>query len=368
VTPLRVLHAHSGNIYGGVERTLVTLVQQRGLAPDVEWRFALTHAGRLSEELAANGAAPAVIGRARASRPWTVWAARAQLRALLARHPCDVAIVHSLWGLGLFGPTLRRAGLPVALWVHGTAPSPWWLTAWSRRVTPDLVIANSRYTASHLPECARGLPSEIVYPPRAPLRPREDRVELRRRLGASDGDVVLLSLARLEAGKGHGILLEALTALRGDWRLWIAGRATQPSEHAYEASLRADVATRGLRERVAFLGERTDIADLLHASDVFVQPNIAPEAFGQALVEAMASGTPVVAANNGATPELVGTGTALLVPTGDAAALAAAIQSLLDDGAARRTMGEAGRRAAAMVNDPAIVIPHLARVLHSAAS
>lgn len=366
--PLKVLHVHSGNMYGGVERSLVTIAAHRGLTPEIAWRFALSETGRLSRELADAGAAPVVIGRTRARRPWTVWAARAQLRALLRRDPCDVAVVHSLWGLALFGPTLRRAGLKLVLWVHGVAPSPAWEQAAARRIPPDFVIANSGHTARQLPAPFAGLPTEVVHPPEAPQPPTPGaRARLRAELGVGAGTVVLVSVARLEPAKGQHVLLRALAGLPGDWRLWVAGGAVRPAEREHEALLHAEARRLGLEARVAFLGERTDIADLLDAADIYVQPNTAPEGFGLALVEALAAGRPVVATDCGPTAEMTTAATARLVPPGDAAALRDALAALLADAGARQSMGASGPHVARALSDPAGVLPRLAVVLRQAA-
>lgn len=359
---LRVLHAHSGNIYGGVETILVTLARHAALAPDIAWRFALTTEGRLSGELAALGAAPIVVGSARASRPWTVWAARAQLAQSLRRAPCDVAIVHSLWGLAMFGATLRRSGARLVRWVHGP-PGPAWQVAWAARTTPDLLIANSRYTASHWLRPHAAVRHEVVYPPLAQRAPAEGaRARIRAELGVAPEAVALIHVARVEPAKGQRLLIEALSRLGGPWVLWVAGRAS-PADRAYEAALRADVARLGLERRVTFLGERTDIPDLLEAADIFVQPNVAPEPFGLALVEALAAGLPVVATDCGAVPELTNPATARVVPPGAAGPLRDALSGLMNDAPARQAMRAAGPAAARAINDPARIIPRLAALL-----
>ncbi|HEU4420909.1 MAG TPA: glycosyltransferase family 4 protein [Pilimelia sp.] len=105
----------------------------------------------------------------------------------------------------------------------------------------------------------------------------------------------------------------------------------------------------GLRERVTFLGfvDHDRVPALLRGADVLVMPSRYEE-LGTAVVEAMHCGVPVVAARTGGMPGLVGDGEAgLLVDPGDVAGFAAAIDRLLADPAARRRMGEQGRRRAA---------------------
>ena len=83
---------------------------------------------------------------------------------------------------------------------------------------------------------------------------------------------------------------------------------------------------------------------LYQGADIAVVPSLWREPFGLVAVEAMAAGLPVVASDTGGLSDIVRPGqTGLLVPPGDAAALAAALETLLDDAALRARMGAAGR-------------------------
>jgi L-malate glycosyltransferase len=96
-------------------------------------------------------------------------------------------------------------------------------------------------------------------------------------------------------------------------------------------------------ERFAFLGHRDDVPSILAQADVFVLPSRS-EAFPNSIIEAMASGLPVVASDVGGIPELVEEGrTGHLVPVGDPKALAAALSSLLADPRRAAELGQAGR-------------------------
>src|SRR5271170_8284030 len=77
---VRVLHLHSGNMYGGVETLLVVLGKLRQLCPEMEPSFGLCFEGRLSRELEAASANVHMLGKVRMSRPWSVWRARRRLR------------------------------------------------------------------------------------------------------------------------------------------------------------------------------------------------------------------------------------------------------------------------------------------------
>jgi glycosyltransferase involved in cell wall biosynthesis len=103
----------------------------------------------------------------------------------------------------------------------------------------------------------------------------------------------------------------------------------------------------GIAERTVFLGLRTDLHLLLRDVDVFVHPAVWHEAFGLTIVEAMAAGCPVVASRIGAIPELVVEGeTGFVVPAGDSAAIAQALERLAADPSLRARLGTAARRRA----------------------
>ena len=169
----------------------------------------------------------------------------------------------------------------------------------------------------------------------------EARARIRAELGLSAERPVVAIIARLIGAKGHTDLFEAVNLLGDRWPdLTVLVAGTGPKEEA----LKAKVTELGLAARVLFLGFRKDVADLYAASDIAAVPSIWPEAFGYAAIEALAVGTPVIASNHGALPELVPEGQAgLLIPPGNAPALAAALDKLLSDPALRSQYGNFGR-------------------------
>jgi glycosyltransferase involved in cell wall biosynthesis len=166
---------------------------------------------------------------------------------------------------------------------------------------------------------------------------------LRRQLRlAADAPVVFFA-GRAEHYKGIGVLLDAVKRLQDEGRsveTVCCGDGPELDhfrEHAANLSLKD----------VHFLGRRSDVAQLLAGATVAVVPSLWAEAFGLTVVEAMAAGVPVVATSTGGIPELVENGvTGVLVPAGDADALAAAIGGLLQDAGLCARMGSAGRERA----------------------
>ncbi|UFZ01856.1 glycosyltransferase [Bradyrhizobium ontarionense] len=153
------------------------------------------------------------------------------------------------------------------------------------------------------------------------------RQELRRRLGLPPGSLVGV-FSRLAAWKGQHVLIQALADLP-DVHCIIVGDALF-GEQDYAVQLRRLVADLGLGDRVHFLGHRGDVPVLMQAVDAMVHPSIDPEPFGRTLVEAMLAGVPVIATDAGAAPDILEHGRAgLLVPPGDARALAEALEAVL---------------------------------------
>ena len=106
------------------------------------------------------------------------------------------------------------------------------------------------------------------------------------------------------------------------------------------------VQTFGLDDCVQFLGERTDLPNVLRDADLFLLPSES-ESFGLAALEAMSCGVPVIASRVGGVPEVVVDGeTGLLAPVGDVAAMAAHVVRLLADAPLRARLGAAARQRA----------------------
>lgn len=158
--------------------------------------------------------------------------------------------------------------------------------------------------------------------------------------GFNDSDVVVGCVARLSPEKGHTVLLQALRQVvsrHPHTRLLLVGEG---QERERLQSLATDL---NIARSVRFLGLRGDVPEVLAACDVFTLPSL-EEGFPMVILEAMAAGKPIVASEVGAIPDVIRHGaTGLLVPPGDAHALACALCDLIEDVGARRRLGETGR-------------------------
>ena len=290
-----------------------------------------------------------------------VVAGMAAIWRLCRRTRYDVIHVHWPLPLALFGWAAQRAR-PARLvttfygvelrWVKGALPFLKGFLAWAARRS-DRVSAISNYTAGELRELA-DVPIEVipyttslpdVTPAPAPALPPAPTPAS----AALDGMGPVLFVGRLVERKGVAHLIEAMARLgRGDEgpRLEIVGDG--PERPRLEALARR----LGVVNRVAFRGKIAP--DELQASyaraAVCVLPSVLDargdtEGLGVVLLEAMNHATPVIASRVGGIPDIVEDGVSgLLVPPGDADALAAAVRRLGDDPALARRLGEAGRR------------------------
>ena len=167
-----------------------------------------------------------------------------------------------------------------------------------------------------------------------------DRAAVRHQLGLPEDAHLMVLVGTLKRQKGHRYLIEAAQqALPRHQKLHIllAGDGELGDE------LRAQTRELGLSKHVHFLGSRSDIPALLAACDSFVLPSLW-EGLPMALIEAMASGLPVIATEVSGTKQVMIPGeTGLLVAPGDVAALAQAIDTLLSDGERAKAMGAAAR-------------------------
>ena len=153
----------------------------------------------------------------------------------------------------------------------------------------------------------------------------ERRATARATVGVDDQTILLLAVARHEHEKGLDFLLHAVRRLnsKADWRLLIAGSEGRSTPLLKEIA--------GADHRITFLGQRTDVADLLCAADAFVLPS-RTEGFPGVVLEAMALGCPVIASDIPEVLQVTGFAQfADLVPCGDVGRLAALLTAVIDD-------------------------------------
>lgn len=342
--PIRLLLLIDSLNAGGAERCVLNLA--RALSPA---RVQL-HVCALGEiagnplraEFERLGVPVTVLGSTRFYHPRSAL----RLAAIVRREAIDLIHTH-LTSADLLGRTVGAImGVPVVSTLHNE------LRGYDS--APPLRRALQVLTARHL--AARLVPvnrasgaafRERWRLPPAKLRPIVNGIVLEpflavpeRPARAPGAPLTVTNIGRLHPQKGQRILLEAartVLARRGDVRFLIVG------EGGLEQELKSHARALGLDGSVVFTGLRRDIPALLGETDIFTLASLW-EGLPLSAVEAMAAARPLVLTDVGGCPELVVNGPAgLVVPPGDAAALAEALLRLLDDPAARLAMGRAGR-------------------------
>lgn len=264
-----------------------------------------------------------IFGHARAIRA---------LRSVVANGRYDVVHAHGLRA-GIDSALAARGKATVITTVHNLVRSE---IAGKRavvdRLAEPLVVRLSDRTLSVSEEIAQRL--------RGALRSRADRVEVlylgigsapevrmsrdevREALGLDRHQHLAVAVARLAPQKALPVLFDAIARTTQDVTLVVLGEGPLSSE------LRALVARRGLDDRIRFLGFRRDVADIVAAADVFCLSSVW-EGVPLAAQEAILLGTPIVSTDVGGMSELISDRrSGRLVPTGDAAALATAIDEV----------------------------------------
>lgn len=223
----------------------------------------------------------------------------------------------------------RRVYYPADRWILARFPR---LIAVSEQIRETLIAAGAR------PERVTTVLNAIE--PTSFKRDWTREGEIRAGLGLPAGAVVLGAVGRLEPQKRFDLLLDVFASLTSEFpalHLAIAGAGSRQS------ALASQVEALGLGDRAHLLGHRADIVELHHAFDIFVQSSDY-EGTPNAVLEAMALETPVIATGVGGTHEIAHDGVhALIVPPQNPAALAAAIRRLASNPSEARLLAQAAR-------------------------
>lgn len=278
----------------------------------------------------------------------------AQLVWYVRQHHID--IIHAaqmprdaLWGLGL----AKLTGAKCLLHLHMKF-GPWMgpLVPWAMRHA-DGIITCSRFTAQSAITLG-GCAPDKVYPVLNSLDAIHwdadaDGSCIRQEFGIPPDVPLLASIAYQAPRKGGEALLKALSLLKQQgarFKLLLVGEGIPldtRGQRRYTDTLQTLSCVLGLSEDIIFTGRRADVQRILAACDLYTMPST-DEPAAVVFLEAMAMKKPVVALENGGTPELVAQGKAgLLAPPEDIPRLAEHIHTLLTNAVLRRQMGAYGR-------------------------
>ncbi len=337
---MRILHVETGrHLYGGARQAL--------------WLAeALADHGCQSVLVCTRGSEVAEAAAHRVETWPLRWHGEGDLLALprlvaaVRRIQPDLLHAHGRRGADLYtAAAAALTGVPALVTRRVDRPEAGWLARRKYRQYRRVVVLSRAIEAALEAGIGAVLPPRVLIPSAVDTtRFRPDGTARARVAGAFDlaaGAPVIAMAAQFIPRKGHTVLLEALP------RVW----AVQPALTCLlfgrgpgREALAREIAARGWASRVRIVGWRTDLAALLPAVDVLVHPAFA-EGLGLILLEAGACGVPVVAGAAGGIPEVVVDGeTGLLVPPGDAPALASALLRLLADRGLAQALGAAARR------------------------
>jgi len=332
---MRVLLMTSGLPLRGAERNVVSVLP-RLKAQGVDIRLGTLNTrrdGPLAEEFARTGLPRHDLG----ARRLLDRAAWGRFVALIRAEKFDLIHAEDQDTILFAALAHRRLGIPAVMTRHVLVELAPDLKKWVRaravllaaRHGFDRIVAPSEAVRQDFARRA-GVPLariETIYNglDMEPFLAGRDRAALRAALGWGDAPVVLL-IAALRERKGHDVLFQAIPALRAavpDVQIKLVGDGKRAAAIRAEAEPYRDV--------VEFMGERTDVPELLAACDAVVQTSWS-EALPTVLIEAAASARPVVATDVGGSAEVVADGqTGYLVPAGDAVQIAARLAQLLHD-------------------------------------
>lgn len=350
---MNVAHAIHGLGLGGAQKVVASIL--RGGDPSLRYFVYASEDGVHRQEIEEAGGTVRIIPRwlAKFDPPWI-----ARLAWAMARDRIDLLHGH-LFGdslHGLLAARLRRLlggrSTPTVLTLH-IGPEgwnrlqrrayPWMLASCDRAVAcAESVMKNVEAAFPKAVRVMEAIPNGIEVGERPSLDAAR-RAELRHSLGVGDEAVVLSAVGRLSAQKGLHHLVDAVGRLVDDdpdtpARLVLLG----------EGELRQELGARagqlGIADRVLFAGFRDNVPELLEVVDVWVSSALY-EGLPIALLEAMAAGRAVVCTDIPGNLDAVRPDReALVVPTADPAAMAAALARAVADADLRRRLGEAARR------------------------
>ena len=331
----------------------VTLVCKRGSESRVIQRARDAGSGRIETLGFASGVKP--VTDASDLRRLVAWLGRA-----------DVVHVHrgkEHW-LAAAANRLSRTPRPLVRTRHIVQPvRPHALNRWLYRTATSLVVTVTDAIRSQL-IAAELIPADrVVAMPGgvdlARFHPRVDGTAARRAVSVAP-DLPLIGLVSgFRVMKGHLVAIEAARQLA------CAGRRFHLlfiGQGALESRVRQAIVAAGLERCITLMGFVSELPATMAALDVALYSSIESDGMSRVLFEYLATGKPVVASRVGVVPEVLGDGkTALLVPAGDAGALARAIGRLLDDRALAHALGAGGAELARTSLSGAHVAEQLAR-------
>lgn len=341
---IRVAICSTGELFGGVERHILdsfSALQDQGANP----LLLLFHNG----ELAARASDLEIDSIILTNRNRDLWTTSKHLAGLLAKRRIGVVHVHGYKAMIFCALARRSHRFAIVKTEHGLAEPmrgrPWAeirerfyraLDGIAMRATGSTVCYVNEDLKTHYQRIHAGLRSVVISNGIADI----DLANLQRPSELRDERFNLVMVGRIDTVKGHQFAIEAISTATtsNSLELYVVGSGPR------EFELRALAEKCGVANQVHFLGFRRNVYDYIAHCHVLLIPSL-HEGLPYTLLEAMALGTPLIASCVGGLGEVLEDGvTALLVPPGDSAALARAIDRLCGDQQLGQRLAEKAKR------------------------
>ena len=262
------------------------------------------------------------------------------IRILLGKSP-DIIHAHNQTSLHYAALARRIHKSKIVVTNHGLGMPPTDGLHYSPWDTADIVASVSHASSQAVAVNCAAHKLRVIHNGVQPVVPGCSAAAVRKELGVSESAVVGIIPARLDGNKGHDTLLAAMQIVQQadvQITLLIAGDGAEAA-NLQQLSRQLQL----LEDSVRFLGYRTDVPDLLSASDFFVLPSLT-EGLPLSMLEAMSLALPVVATAVGGIPEVVASEKhGLLIEVNNPVALANALMRFAQNPEARKVMGDAAR-------------------------
>jgi len=339
---MRVLHVIQELRTGGAERIAVTLAD--GARRAGHQVAVAAGPGVLAEEIGEERFALPLVRR----RPWRVGLAALALRSalrswgpdLLHCHNPGMAVVASL-------ATLRGRTVPGLVTFHGVSEGDFPAATRTLRAAGLPVVACGPGVAEGLAEQGLAAAATVVNGISSPPPPIDRRM-IETQLALPPGGPLVVAAGRLVPQKNHALAIRAVRRVPGANLVILGDGPLQPE-------LDREARAQDVGDRVRFAGNRQDARAIIGAADALVVSSIW-EGLPLVVLEALAAGTPIAATAVRGVRELLSDGeNALLVPSGDAAALGAALERLVTDAVLAERLAAEGRDRAAAYTEEAMV-------------
>ena len=317
---------------GGVEAT--TLEMAQALIEHGHGAHVISAGGRMEDALLAMGGVlhKTDIG---SKNIFTVAPRTRMLRAIIHKYKIDIVHARSRAPAWPAYYAAKTEKVPFLTTYHGiyngtSGPKRYYNSIMARGTH---IIANSNYTKAHIIKTHGTNPDKITVVPRGVPMARFDPAKIsqteitaqRESWGLKPSDIAVLLPGRLTRWKGQLVAIKAMSHLPPNYKLILLGDAQ--GREAYVNELKTKTDALGLAQRIIMPGHTRDMPTAFMAADVVVSASTDPEAFGRVAAEAQAMGRPVIATAHGGALETVLDGkTGYLIPVGDAASMASAIE------------------------------------------